>query len=125
MSVTPLDVEAEVNFECPVCFATGSVLPIKYKCTNCDKKICDDCFARHVVTKRSCAFCRAPLSIAETDLKDIESRGKCMVFCVQYRRCLTVLTCILCTWYTLMFIHIFAMSGFRPYNAIYNHTYTE
>ena len=38
MAVQPLDVEAEVNFECPVCFVTGSVLPTKYKCTNCDKK---------------------------------------------------------------------------------------
>ena len=97
MAVKPLDMETEVNFECPVCFATGSTLPTKYKCTNCDKIICDDCFARHVVAKHNCAFCRAPLSIAETDLKNTERREKCTVFCARYIRCLTVTTCILCT----------------------------
>jgi len=123
MAVQPLDVEAEINFECPVCFVTGSVLPTKYKCTNCDKKICDDCFTRHVVTKRDCVFCRAPLSIAETGTKDVEVKGKCMMLCARYRMCLTTIICILCIWYTLLFVHMFAMSGFRPYNATYNHTY--
>jgi len=121
MAVKPLDVEAEVNFECPVCFVTGSALPTKYECTNCDKKICDDCFTRHVVTKRNCAFCRAPLSIAETD--KVEDRGKYLAFCVRYRKCATALTCMLCIWYTLLFVHMFSISGTYVPDATYNHTY--
>ena len=59
-------------FECPVCFVTDTNAPTKFKCSNCTKKICDVCFARHILTKRNCVFCRSQLIIPESDLPTVQ-----------------------------------------------------
>ena len=51
------DIESNIPFECVVC-VTHKPTPIKYKCTTCPKKICDDCFEIHITMKRNCVFCR-------------------------------------------------------------------
>ena len=65
-NVQPLEID--IVFECTICFITDVKFPTKYKCSNCTKKICNDCFARHILTKINCVFCRSPLILNKKDI---------------------------------------------------------
>ena len=124
MSVVPLEIV--IVFECNICFSTDTKLPTKYKCTNCTKQICDDCFARHIITKRNCAFCRSPLILDKKDI-DIDPHPLLPVynlFCIRFGKVTYTAVGIITSWYIFLFIYMLQGSGKEsyPYDIDYNNT---
>ena len=121
MSIMP--VETEVVFECHVCASTHIKVPTKYNCSNCEKKICDICFVRHIITKRNCVFCRAPLIIEDVNHGTIiinihpELSPTSAIFvagerqvCIHFPKSMWLLINICCIWYIFLFIWLFYLS---------------
>lgn len=71
MSEVPLEID--ILFECNICFSNHTKMPTKYKCINCTTQICDECFARYIITKKNCVFCRSPLIIDNKDIPIVSS----------------------------------------------------
>jgi len=119
MSIQPL----EIVFECHVCTSTYIKLPTKYKCSKCEKKICDICFVRHIITKRTCVFCRAPLIIEDVSQGTIiinihqELTPTSSIFvagereaCIRYPKTMWFLISFCCGWYIFLFILLFYLA---------------
>jgi hypothetical protein len=123
--VQPLELEIEIVFECTICFITDVKFPTKYNCSNCTKKICNDCFARHILTKINCVFCRSPLILDKKDI-DIHLPHPAYIYlCVRYGKVTCTAVCIMTTWY--IFLFVFMLEGFSggtpiPYGKAYNYT---
>ena len=125
MSIQPL----EIVFECHVCTSTYIKEPTKYKCSKCKKKICDVCFVRHIITKRSCVFCRAPLIIEDvnqgTIIINIHSEPAHIVVihetmaltnisegevCIRYPKTMWFSISFCCGWYIFLFVWMFYLA---------------
>ena len=130
MSVVPLEIA--FAFECVICTIGATKLPTKYKCTNCTKQICDDCFARHILTKRNCVFCRSPLILdiesphSEDSEDSLCERTLFSIFCVRYRTLTYCVVSILAAWYIILIVYMFQGSSRASnlYGKAYNHTDT-
>ena len=115
-AVTPV-----ISFECTICFLTSDILPKKYKCTACSKKICDACFSRHIKTKNTCVFCRAILEVKETD--EPSEPPKWIIFCKEHQTGISIICWFMLSWYSFMFIFLFrVMPRDRYYSKPYNIT---
>ena len=90
-------------FECPVCFVTDTNAPTKFKCSNCTKKICDVCFARHILTKRNCVFCRSQLIIPESNLPTVH-QYPCFI---RYKNTIYLILCTMTAWYITLLMYLF------------------
>jgi len=95
-------------FECPVCFVTDTNAPTKFKCSNCTKKICDVCFARHILTKRNCVFCRSQLIIPESDLPTVQLLFTYHPPCfIRYKNTIFLILCTMTVWYITLLMYLF------------------
>ena len=114
MSIQPL----EIVFECHVCTSTYIKVPTKYKCSKCEKKICDVCFVRHIITKRSCVFCRAPLIIEDINQGSIIINIQQQVIdnmsesevCRRYPKFMWFSISFCCGWYVFLFIWMYYLA---------------
>lgn len=51
--------------DCAICFNEYKVTnKLKYKCSVCDKKICNNCFLNYIKNNQICVFCRNTLVIS-------------------------------------------------------------
>ena len=51
--------------ECAICFNEYKITnKLKYKCSVCDKKICNNCFLNYIKDNKTCVFCRNILVIS-------------------------------------------------------------
>ena len=139
-NVQPLEID--IVFECTICFITDVKFPTKYNCSNCTKKICNDCFARHILTKINCVFCRSPLILDKKD-KDIDPAPNAAaaasvsstssppsphpvynLFCIRCGKVTYTAVGIITSWYIFLFIYMLQGSGKEsyPYDIDYNNT---
>jgi len=129
MSVQPLETEIEIEivFECTICFITDVKFPTKYNCSNCTKKICNDCFARHILTKNNCVFCRSPLILDKKDIITLPPHPVYIFLCVRYGKITCSMVCIMTTWYIFLFVFMlqgFSDDGIMDYGKVYNNSDT-
>ena len=51
--------------DCAICFNKYKITnKLKYKCSVCDKKICNNCFLNYIKDNKTCVFCRNNLVIS-------------------------------------------------------------
>ena len=133
MSVQPLETEIEIEtgieivFECTVCFITDAKFPTKYNCSNCTKKICNDCFARHIRTKINCVFCRSPLILKKENIVVIQSppHPAYSFLCVRYKTITYGAIGIFTVWYMVLFIYMLRPSSGAPSPCGEDHNQTD
>ena len=119
MAVSPI-----ITFECSICFSNSNLLPTKYKCSTCPKQICDDCFIRHIQTKKDCVFCRKSLIINEEDLPiEIPNQlSKWYTFCIRHKKSVTIIAIFLVTWYCFLLIYLFHLFPIMYKHSLLNNT---
>jgi len=103
-----------ISFECPVCYVIDTTIPTKYKCSSCDKKICDVCYERYIITNTDCVFCRSPLLLKEKTRAEI-NRELCRKYKVKF------VSSIICggfLWYILVCFFIGWSRYYVPLNTI-------
>jgi len=69
-----------ISFECNICCIETNDIPQKYNCSVCEKKICDECFARHVLTKKTCVFCRSLLIIEDEETNAVNEDHRILLY---------------------------------------------
>ena len=108
-----------LDFECSVCFNTELKSPTKYKCTSCTKQTCDDCYIRHIITKKDCVFCRSPLILID----EVDKSPIILTLCERYTKIICPIVCIFMIWYFLLFMYMFVNNfNIRTYELMYNIT---
>ena len=110
---SPVELQQECIFECPICCQEYHTTPSKYKCTQCDNTICDTCFMTISNAHRKCVFCRSDLEISEIDLQEDNYRvilsipgGRLLLF-NRYKSLAYTIISIFILWYTAYFIYLF------------------
>ena len=103
----------DISYECPVCYVIDSNIPTKYKCSECDKVMCDICYERHIIIKTDCVFCRSPLLIAEKTRKEINRE-----LCRKYKvKLVSSVICGCFVWYILVCFFIGWSRHYVPLNT--------
>ena len=110
-SIDERDIESNPYFECNICCEKSEELPIKYKCSICNEKICDDCYLKHINNKKkTCVFCRGILEISQEDITVHISSNYNKLATEMYRRnkCkICTLVFIILIWYIIFLSYLF------------------
>ena len=93
------------TFECVICCDSSCKPPTKYKCTQCNQQICDDCYETHILTSNTCVFCRHELNI-----KKSISLTRFQQYRLYYYKGLIKLTVIILIWYIFLLTYLFIFS---------------
>ena len=97
--------EPESNdFDCFICCNESCAPPTEYNCTQCDKKICDDCYRKHILTSQLCVFCRSQLNITRYRLSQFQRQRL-----YYYNKLMRVLIVVF-IWYTLLLTYLYIIS---------------
>ena len=92
------------HFDCVICYNESCEPSTKYNCTQCDKKICDDCYRKHILTSQLCVFCRSQLNITRYRLSQFQRKRL-----YYYNKLMRVLIVVF-IWYTLLLTYLYIIS---------------
>ena len=108
-------------YECSICCETYENEQLKYNCSECYNKTCDNCYTKHIQTSNICIFCRKPLIVPDeiqinlgniTELTNPQITvlprriiRRILGCCYINRRSLCILSS-LCMWYCIFFSFI-------------------
>ncbi len=92
------------HFDCVICYNESCEPSTKYNCTQCDKKICDDCYRMYIVTSDLCVFCRSKLKITRYRLSQFQRQRL-----YYYNKLMRVLIVVF-IWYTLLLTYLYIIS---------------
>lgn len=96
------------SFECPICFNEYKIIPLEYKCTVCNEKMCDDCCKNYISNNnKNCAFCRQKLEIDENlnirnNLFELYKLHKCKI---------RIAIFMIVSWYGFLFFYFIMLSS--------------
>ena len=91
------------HFDCVICYNESCEPSTKYNCTQCDKKICDDCYRKHILTSQLCVFCRSPLIITRYRLHI----NQFQLHRLYYHNALVRVMMVVFVWYTLLLTYLY------------------
>ena len=92
------------HFDCVICYNESCEPSTKYNCTQCDKKICDDCYRMHILTSNLCVFCRGKLKIRRYRLNQFQRQR------LYYYNKLMRLLIVVFIWCTLLLTYLYIIS---------------
>ena len=91
------------DFDCLICCNESCTPPTEYNCTQCDKKICDDCYRKHILTSQLCVFCRSQLNIT----RDRLHINQFQLHRLYYHNALVRVMMVVFVWYTLLLTYLY------------------
>ena len=94
------------DFNCVICCNESCAPPTEYSCTQCDKKICDDCYRTHILTSQLCVFCRSPLIITRYRLHISQFQ----LHRLYYHNALVRVMMVVFVWYTFLLTYLYIIS---------------
>lgn len=95
------------DFNCVICCNESCAPPTEYNCTQCDKKICNECYKTHILTNQLCVFCRSKLKIPRYKLHINQFKHR-----IYYHNALVRVMMVVFVWYTLLLTYLYIISKF-------------
>ena len=96
------------DFNCVICCNESCAPPTEYNCTQCDQKICNECYRTHILTNQLCVFCRSKLNIPKYRLHI----NQFQLHRLYYHTALVRVMMVVFVWYTLLLTYLYIISKF-------------
>ncbi len=114
--------------ECAICFNEYEITnKLKYKCSVCDKKICNNCFLNYIKHSNRCIFCRNTLVIILPVSNNSNNENEIMMYRRKKKINCVIICCFFCTFFFFICISVVPnnnlKSNFNTTNINYNISY--